>query len=223
MNQQLSKDGSTHLTDERINTIISLVGSMFAVLLGSIVTAKIFTDGQAWYKSAALVAYILGFINLFVMSTLHHGLSLSKKADDVLRTLDYTAIFWHIAATVSVLVVFHYAGTVGYAILTATWLLAAVGIALRATMPGLPKHISNTLFIALGWLPAFVLLGEGGLIPMHELVLLALGGLLYSVGFYIYVAEKPNPIKGIFGFHEIWHVIVLAASLVHWVLIRSLL
>lgn len=196
---------------------------MFAVLLTSIIAAKLFTTGQPWYKTTALIAYILGFINLFVMSTLHHGLNLSDRANSVLRTLDYAAIFWHIAATVSVLVVFRYAQFVGYAILIATWLLAATGIVLRATLPGLPKYISNTLFIALGWLPAFVLLGEGGLIPLHELVYLGVGGLLYSVGFYVYVAEKPNPIKGVFGFHEIWHIIVLAASLIHWVLIRSLL
>jgi hemolysin III len=223
MDKILSKDGSVHVTDERINTIVSLVGSMFAVLLGSILAAKIFATGQPWHKSLALILYILGFINLFVMSTLHHGLNLSKRADSVLRILDYTAIFWHIAATVSVLILFRYAGTGGYAVLTATWLLAAAGISLSATMPKLPKHISNTLFIALGWLPAFVLLAEGGLIPTTELILLAVGGLLYSVGFYIYVSEKPNPIKGIFGFHEIWHIIVLVASLTHWLLIRSLL
>jgi hemolysin III len=223
MKYELSKDGSVHVTDERINTIVSLVGSMFSVLLGSIIAAKIFSDNQPWYKALVLGLYVLGFINLFVMSTLHHGLTLSQKADSVLKTLDYTAIFWHIAATISVLVVFHYPNPVGYAIMIATWVLAIVGIVLRATMPKLPKHISNTLFIALGWLPAFILLGEGGLIPFHELVYLGLGGLLYSVGFYIYVAEKPNPIKGIFGFHEIWYIIVLSASLIHWVLIRSLL
>jgi hemolysin III len=223
MSHPLSKDGSIHITDERINTIVSLVGSMFAILLGSILVAKIFSIGQPWYKTVAIIAYVLGFVNLFVMSTLHHGLNLSKRADSVLRTLDYTAIFWHIATTVSVLVVFRYAHFAGYAVLIATWLIAIAGIALRAVFPRLPKHISNTLFIALGWLPAFVLLGEGGLIPSSELFLLAFGGLLYSAGFYIYVAERPNPVKGIFGFHEIWHIIVLIASLFHWILIRSLI
>ena len=213
MKKTLSKDGSVHVTDERINTIVSLVGSMLAVLLGSVLATKLFLAGQAWYRTLALLVYILGFANLFVMSTLHHGLSLSKRAESVLRTLDYTAIFWHTAATISVIVVFRYPHLIGYAVLLATWCIAATGIALRASMPSLPKHISNTLFIALGWLPALVLITGGGLIALHELVYLGLGGLLYSIGFYIYVAEKPNPIKGIFGFHEIWHVIVLAASL----------
>lgn len=196
---------------------------MFAVLLSSVLVAKMVSLGLSWYKMLFLTVYALGFINLFVMSTLHHGLSLSKRADSVLRTLDYTAIFWHIAATVSVLVVFRYAGFIGYAILIATWLIAATGITLRATLPSLPKHISNTLFIALGWIPAFVLLGEAGMMPLNELILLGLGGLLYSIGFYMYVVERPNPIKGIFGFHEIWHIIVLLASLIHWALISSLI
>lgn len=219
MEKTLSKDGSIHITDERINTIVSLVGSMFAVLLGSVLATKLLLAGQPWYRTLALIIYILGFTNLFVMSTLHHGLNLSERANSVLRTLDYTAIFWHTAATISVIVLFRYPHLIGYAVLIATWLIAITGIVLRASMPLLPKHISNTLFIALGWLPALVLISGGGLIALHELIYLGLGGLLYSAGFYIYVAERPNPIKGILGFHEIWHTIVLVASLVHWLLI----
>ena len=150
METAISKDGSVHVTDERINTIVSLVGSMFAVLLGCVLATKLFQSGQAWYKSAVLIFYILGFANLFVMSTLHHGLNLSKKADSVLRTLDYTAIFWHTAATISVIVVFRYPHLVGFSVLVGTWAIAVTGIALRASMPTFPKHISNTLFIALG-------------------------------------------------------------------------
>ena len=60
-----------------------------------------------------------------------------------------------------------------------------------------------------------ILLG-GGSLPSGALLLLALGGIAYSIGFIIYVIEKPNPMPGLFGFHEIWHILVLIAALTHY-------
>jgi hemolysin III len=223
----LSKDGSVHVTDERINTIVSLVGSMFSVVLGSILLARvIFVSKSGMHHTfaeiMAVALYVLGFANLFVMSTLHHALDLSSKVNSVLRTLDYSAIFWHIAATVTVFVVFIFRDTYGISIAIATWIIAAAGIALRASVPRLPKHITNTLFITLGWLPATGLILHATSLEFMDFLLLGIGGILYSVGFIMYVTEKPNPIKGVLGFHEIWHVFVLVASLSHWLLIYRL-
>ena len=223
----LSKDGSVHVTDERINTIVSLVGSMFSVVLGSILlTSVLFARKAGAHHTVAEIlsatVYILGFANLFVMSTLHHGLDLSPRVNSVLRTLDYSAIFWHIAATVTVFVIFIFRDNYGYSIAIATWIIAAAGVAVRASIPSLPKHITNTLFITLGWLPATGLILHASSLGLLDFVLLGIGGILYSVGFVMYVTERPNPIKGRLGFHEIWHVFVLVASLSHWLLIYRL-
>jgi hemolysin III len=97
------------------------------------------------------------------------------------------------------------------------WLIAAVGIALRSSLHELPKYVTNTLYIALGWMPV-VLVGAGRSLPWGALALMAAGGLIYSIGFVIFVVEKPNPWPGVFGFHEIWHLMVVVAALLHYLL-----
>jgi hemolysin III len=219
-----SRDGSKHITDERINTITSLVGSMLSILLTSVMLQRVLVSEWRWYELAAMAVYGLGLINLFVMSTLHHGLRVGQRAESVLRTLDYLAIFWLIAGTVTATVAYALPNATGIAVLAATWTLAVTGIALKASIPKLERHITNTLFIALGWLPASLLIIlEGSRFSLGEMLALAAGGLLYSVGFVIYVTERPNPRPGLFGFHEIWHILVVVASQIHAILIVSMI
>jgi hemolysin III len=81
----------------------------------------------------------------------------------------------------------------------------------------LPKYVTNTLYIVLGWLTV-LLVGADVSLPVGALVLMALGGVFYSVGFVIFVVERPNPIPGLFGFHELWHLLVVLAALFHYLL-----
>jgi hemolysin III len=215
----LSKDGSVHVTDERINTITSIVGSMMAVLMSGLIIEKAIRMQSTWYQLVAVSIYVLGLVNLFIMSTLHHGLKGSPRVEKIFRTLDYTAIFWLIAGTITAFVALELTTSYGIAILACTWLIAGTGIVLRATLSRLPKHITNTLFITLGWLPALALIPHVRTIATPELMMLAIGGLIYSVGFVVYVLEKPNIIRGVFGFHEIWHILVVVASATHAILI----
>jgi hemolysin III len=94
--------------------------------------------------------------------------------------------------------------------------IIALGITLRATFSTLPKYVTSTLFIVLGWLPALlVLVGGVGLAP-GAMALLVAGGLLYTGGLVLFALEWPNPFPGKFGFHEIWHIIVTLAALCHF-------
>lgn len=216
-----SRDHSTHVTDERINTVTSIIGSILAIF-GASVLLSMAAGRQSWLIYSGLIVYCAGLINLFIMSSLHHGLRASDRAQHVFRTLDYTAIFWLIAGTVTPLILIAYPTRVGYAILVASWVIAAVGIALRASLPTLDKHINNTFFITLGWLPALVVVSDPTRVLLPELVLLILGGAIYSLGFWIYVSEKPNLRPGTFGFHELWHCHVVVAASLHWLLIYRL-
>jgi hemolysin III len=97
------------------------------------------------------------------------------------------------------------------------WVIAAAGIVLRSILRQLPKYVTNTLYIALGWMPV-LLVGSGASVPGGALVLMAAGGLLYSAGFVVFVVERPNPWPGVFGFHEIWHAMVVVAAVLHYLL-----
>ena len=211
-----SRDGSVHVTDERINTVSHLAASCFAVVGAALLVAQASTQGDPW-KIVGLSVYALSVVTLFVSSTLHHGIDRGPRVNEVLRTLDYVAVFLLIAGTVTPLVLVLFRTTYGWAVLGAVWAIAVVGIVLRSTLRELPKYVTNTLYIVLGWMPV-LLVGAGVSLPLGAYALMAAGGLVYSVGFVIFVVERPNPVPGVLGFHEIWHVLVVVAALLHYLL-----
>lgn len=211
-----SRDGSPHVTDERFSTISHLFATCFAVLGAALLIAQSSAQGDPW-KIVGFAVYGLSVVTLFLSSTLHHGIDRGPKVNEVLRTLDYTAVFLLIAGSITPLVLVLVRTTYGWTVLGAVWLIATVGIVLRSLLRQLPKYVTNTLYIALGWLPV-VLVGSGMSVPVGALALMAAGGLVYSAGFVIFVIERPNPWPGVFGFHEIWHALVVVAAFLHYLL-----
>lgn len=215
MNARLSKDGSRHVTDEVINTITHLAAACFALLGGVLLVAQAISAGKIT-ASIAFGIYALSLLTLFVFSTLHHGLNISARVENVMRTLDYTSIFVLIVGTTTPIAVIIYHNIFGWSVLAVVWAIAALGITLRAAYPELPKYITSTLFIVMGWLPALLILFGGVALPIGAFTLLIIGGLIYSGGLVLFALERPNPIPGKFGFHEIWHIMVVVAALCHY-------
>lgn len=214
--QERSRDGSVHVTDERFNTLSHLVGACLAVLGTALLVTQASVQGDPW-KIVGLAIYGASLITLFSASALHHGLDRGERVNDVLRTLDYTSVFLLIAGTVTPLVLVLYRNPYGWAVLGTVWAIAVAGIVVRSVWRALPKAVTNTLYIALGWMPV-ALVGSGASLPVGALALMAAGGMVYSVGFVIFVVERPNPWPGIFGFHELWHLLVMIAAALHFAL-----
>ena len=213
---RLSRDGSVHVTDERINTITHLAASCFALVGGGLLVVQAVTASDVW-KMVGLGVYAASVLLLFVASTLHHGIDRGPRVNGVLRTLDYASVFVLIAGTTTPMVLVLFRNAYGWAVLGAVWVVAAVGIALRSALRELPKYVTNTLYITMGWMPV-LLVGAGVTLPVGAYVLLAAGGLVYCVGFVVFVVERPNPLPGVLGFHEIWHVLVVLAAVLHYLL-----
>jgi hemolysin III len=211
-----SRDGSIHVTDERFNTVSHLFAACFALVGSALLISQASTQGDPW-KIVGLSIYGLSIVTLFVSSTLHHALDRSPRVNEVLRTLDYDSVFLLIAGSVTPLVLVLFRTTYGWTVLGAVWVIATVGIVLRSLLRELPKYLTNTLYIALGWVTV-VLAGAGGSLQVGAVVLMAAGGLVYSAGFVLFVIERPNPWPGVFGFHEIWHVMVVVAAVLHFLL-----
>lgn len=215
MDEVRSRDGSRHVTNEVVNTVSHLAAGCLA-LLGSVLLIVQSASNQKIWSIVAFSVYGLGLVSMFTFSTLHHGLNGSQRVNRTMRTFDYISIFALIGGTVTPISLILYRNIYGWSVLGVVWAIAALGITLRSVHHALPKHITNTLFIVLGWLPAVLVLIGGASLPIGALILLALGGLLYSGGFVLFVIEKPNPWPGIFGFHEMWHVTVALAALCHY-------
>jgi hemolysin III len=214
---QRSRDGSVHVTDERFNAISHHGAACFALAGAGILIAQASAQGDPW-KIVALAIYGLSLVALFGSSALHHAIDGSPRVNAVLRTLDYDSVFLLIAGSLTPLVLVLFRNVYGWAVLGAVWVIAAAGIVLRSVWREVPKYVTNTLYIAIGWMTV-LLLGAAADLPWGALVLMAAGGIVYSAGFVIFVIEKPNPWPGVFGFHELWHLLVIVGALLHYLLI----
>ncbi|MFC5043484.1 PAQR family membrane homeostasis protein TrhA [Ornithinimicrobium kibberense] len=192
------------------------MGACLAALGTALLVVQASAGGDPW-KIVSFAVYGASLITLFVSSTLHHGLDRGPRFNEILRTLDYTSVFALIAGTVTPLVLVLFRSPFGWAVLGTVWGIATLGIVVRSVWRQLPKSVTNTLYIALGWIPT-VLLAEGTTLPFGALALMAVGGLVYSVGFVVFVLERPNPWPGVFGFHELWHLLVMIAAFLHFLL-----
>ncbi len=212
-----SRDGSIHVTDERFNAASHLAAACFAVVGTGLLVAQASVQGNAW-KIVGLSIYGLSLIVLFSASALHHGIDRGPRVNEILRTIDYDSVFLLISGTATPLVLVLFRNVYGWTVLGGVWVIAVLGIVLRSVWTKVPKWVTNTLYITLGWTAA-LLAGVAASVPWPALVLMAVGGLIYTVGFTVYVIERPNPFPGVFGFHEIWHVLVVLAALLHYILI----
>lgn len=213
--RKLSKDGSTYVTDEVLNTAISAVGTLLAGLGSAVLIFKSLSEQKPWHLLAFSI-YSFGVVNLFLLSALHHGINATERVENILRRLDYYAIFVMIAGSVTPFCLIVIRNTYGLNILGMIWLVAIISIVLQVRYPHLPRWFTTAQYIGMGWLGTLIVFKIWNLLPSMALFLLFLGGLLYTIGAVLYTVEKPNPIPGKFGFHEIWHLFVLAASACHF-------
>lgn len=210
----LSKDGSIHVTDEFYNTLISAVGAGLSLIGAFALVAFSLKTHKPWHVFAFLI-YGAALVNLFVASALHHGVDGSEETENFLRELDYHAIFLMIAGTFTPFCLILLRNTLGWSSLGLIWVLALLGILLKVIFPGLPKWISTSMYLGMGWLgvviayPVYLQIATG-------VWFLILGGLFFTVGAVIFHFERPNPVPGRFGFHEIWHLFVLAGAASHF-------
>ena len=214
-----SRDHSEHVTDEVFNAGSHFVGATFSLLGLVILVVRSSVQGNPW-AIVGFAIYGSSLVLLFVASFLHHGLSASEAVERRLRILDYAAIYSLIAGTFTPLcLVFMHNSWVGWSFLGVIWALAITGAVINVSyFDKIPKWLPLTTFVSMGWIgglaavPLFDYIGWGGI------SLLALGGIVYTAGGVIFITEKPNPVPGKFGFHEIWHVFVLVAAALHWLM-----
>jgi hemolysin III len=156
---------------------------------------------------------------LFGVSGIYHRGTWSPKTRAILRRLDHTNIFLIIAGTytpLSIVLLPHHTAIV---LLTLVWAGALIGIGMRVFWLTAPRWVYVPCYLALGWaalfyLPAFM--AHGG---VAVLVLIATGGILYSIGAVVYALKRPNLSPRWFGFHELFHAFTIAAFVCHYIAI----
>ena len=168
---------------------------------------------------ASTSVYAATVTMLFGTSALYHRLNWSERSRALMKRLDHSMIFVFIAGTYTPIAVLTLSRTSAVAVLAVVWTGALFGASLQTAWPAAPRWLSVPTYVALGWVAVFVfpgLLHGGG---VAALVLIALGGVVYTLGALVYGLKRPNPVPGVFGFHEVFHLCTLVAALCHYVAI----
>ena len=156
---------------------------------------------------------------LFGTSALYHRRNWSPAARTIMKRLDHSMIFVFIAGTYTPIAVLTLSHDAAVAVLVVVWTGALAGVALQTLWAGAPRWLSAPCYVALGWVAAFVvpdLLHHAG---VAAFVLIIAGGVVYTVGGIVYATKRPDPIPGVFGFHEVFHLCTLVAAVCHYLAI----
>jgi hemolysin III len=166
---------------------------------------------------AAATVYGAGLCALFGGSALYHRWRWNPRWRPILRRIDHSTIFVFIAASYTPVCLLVLSGTLRWAILVTVWAGALGGVALSVAWISAPRVLACACYIALGWVSVIAFPQLSAALPITPLVLIAAGGVLYTIGAIVYAAQRPNPWPRVFGFHEIFHAFVIVAATAHFV------
>jgi len=190
--------------------------AFFASLVAVAILVVLADSGReqvaTWIYGGSLAA-------MFGVSALYHRVNWrSLRVRAWMRRLDHSTILLLIAGTYTPFAVLAFDGVLADVILVVVWVGAAAGLLLNLAWVDAPKWVTAPVFLALGWVgvvavPELVALG------IAPTVLVFAGGALYTAGAIAYTLNRPNPVPLVFGYHELFHVLVIGAAAVHYVAI----
>src|SRR3954467_5772079 len=173
--------------------------------------------GRGPRAGASVAIYCLTICGLFGISALYHRRRWSPRGWKIMKRLDHSMIFLFIAGTYTPFSLLAVNQPAGYWVLGIVWAGALLGVTLKLTWPTAPRWLGVPLYVALGWVAVFVLTDILQIAGVASLVLLAVGGVLYTVGGVAYAIKKPNPWPSVFGYHEVFHAMTILAAICHYI------
>jgi hemolysin III len=164
----------------------------------------------------AMSVYAFSLSAMLGTSALYHRVTWTPEVRQWMRRLDHTMIFVFIAGTYTpfALLVMH--GTLANLVLIVVWATAAAGLVLNLVWITAPYWVTSVIYLSTGWVAIVTLPQLWEEIGPVGVGLIALGGALYSAGAVVYARRKPDPRPQVFGYHEIFHVLVIAAAAVQY-------
>lgn len=164
-----------------------------------------------------VAVYVVGVAALFGISALYHRPNWGPQGHAVMRHLDHSMIFVAIAATYTPIAVFALSGRTATVVLWVVWIGALVGIILHNLVPQAPYPVIAAPYVAVGWVAVIAMNDILSSLGVVGFVLVVTGGGLYTIGALVYALRRPDPWPATFGYHEIFHLLVIAAAVLHYV------
>jgi hemolysin III len=179
-----------------------------------LVALLIIARSPSAYAGAAIFASSL--ILLYGTSATYHLVRWRPRPAGVMERIDHSMIFVLIAGTYTPFCLVVLSPAWGIPMLSVVWSLAAAGILLQVCWRAAPRWVSVGSYIVLGWTGVVAASQVVASLPLTALCLLIAGGILYSAGALVYATRRPDPFPRTFGYHEVFHVFVIAGTLLHF-------
>jgi hemolysin III len=189
----------------------------WAFFISLVAGGALIAAAPSGHARVAMAIYAFSLSGLLGTSALYHRVNWRRpEIRRWMRRLDHSMIFLLIAGTVTPFALLVMSGPLANALLIAVWAGALAGIVVELIWVDAPKWATTMVYLAVGWIgvlgfPAIIVaagVGAG--------VLIVAGGLLYTAGAVVYARQRPDPNPAVFGYHEIFHVLVLAAAAAHF-------
>jgi hemolysin III len=164
----------------------------------------------------AVATYVIGVTAMYATSACYHRGHWAPAVQRRLRRLDHSMILVAIASTYTPVAAVGLPAETGLALLSVVWGLAAVGVVARNLWLTAPRWLTAGVYVAVGWAAVAVLPALWVHLGVATFVLLLTGGVVYSLGALVYIRRWPDPRPAVFGYHEVFHALVLAAGLLFY-------
>ena len=188
----------------------------FPVTIAAGIVLLVLADGAAAKWSSAV--FVVSSMLLFGNSALYHRFNWKPRTRVILKRIDHANIFLLIAGSYTPITVLALPPSKAVLLLSLVWGGAILGIAFRVFWIHAPRWLYVPLYLLLGW-GAMMFIVDFFRADVVMMTLILAGVLCYSVGAVVYGLKKPNPVPGVFGFHEIFHTLTVVAFLCHFVAI----
>ena len=192
------------------------VSHAYAVVFAAVAAGVLVAGADSGRARLAALVYGLGLCGLFAVSATYHRHRRSVRIKAALRRADHAMIFVFIAASYTPVALLVLDGTVAWIVLVSAWAGAIAGVVFSLGWIDAPRSWTAVAYIGLGWVvvPAGPQLVDA--LGWTATMLFLAGGLLYSAGAVVYARQRPDPWPAVFGFHEVFHALVIAAAAAHF-------
>ncbi len=163
-----------------------------------------------------MTIYGVSMILLYGASTVYHWVRTTPKKELLLKKIDHCAIYLLIAGSYTPVFFYGLDGVWKWIMLPAVWVLALIGILLKLWLIHAPRYISTGFYLSLGWIAVIPFAQLIKNLPIEAIILMMIGGLLYTIGGIIYATKWFDFFPNRFGFHEIFHLFIASGSTVHF-------
>jgi hemolysin III len=213
----------TYELKDPVSGLTHMIGAALAIpgLVVLVYSAALYAT--TWHI-VSFAIFGASLILLYTASTVYHSLSLSKRITEILRRIDHMMIYILIAGSYTPICLVPLRGPWGWSIFGTILGIAVLGIVMKIFWMNAPRWLYTLFYVGMGWLAVIAIPPLVRSMPAGGIAWLLIGGVFYTVGAVIYALKRPNPIPGRFGFHEIFHLFVLAGSASHfWLMYRYVL